>query len=48
LKLAIDRHLGLYNLGFAVLTLAGADGKIAYFQYDSSADAISLMHEESV
>ncbi len=48
LRLAVDHQSGLYNLGFAMLTLDNHDGKVEYFQFDSSADSISTMHEETL
>jgi hypothetical protein len=44
-NLAVD-HTGLYNLGFATLSLDGPQAVCEYFQYDSSAKASASLFQE--
>jgi 3',5'-cyclic AMP phosphodiesterase CpdA len=47
IKLQVDPELGLYNLGYAVVSLNGATGQADYFQYNSSQDTEAVMFQET-
>jgi hypothetical protein len=45
-RLAVDAKTGLYNLGFAVLSLNNKEGACEYFQYDVSAQTVTSLLKE--
>ncbi len=45
-RLAVDKKTGLYNLGFALLSLQNQLGACEYFQYDVSAQTVTSLLKE--
>jgi|SRR5579872_2376290 len=45
-NLAFDQKSGLYNFGFAMLTLDGQDGRCEYFAFDNSARTVASLYQE--
>ena len=46
-RLLIDASTGLYDLGFALMTLTGQDASVAYYSFDEARGA-TIVYDETL